>query len=114
MTEARIERLLPVRPRVFSILLVLSRGPRHGYGIMRELQDAEPGSWLGPATLYRTLKEMQRGGMIGLTEAPDEPSDGPPRRYYALTLLGRRVAGAEAERMARLVAQAREGALLPA
>lgn len=115
MTEQRVERLLPVRPRVFSILLVLAAGPRHGYGIMRELQEStSPGWLLGPATLYRTLKEMQRHGLIESTEGPDEDSDGPPRRYYELTPLGKRVAGAEAQRMAELVARARAGALLPA
>jgi DNA-binding PadR family transcriptional regulator len=115
MTEQRIAQLLPMRPRVFAILLVLARGPRHGYGIMRELQASRLQGWLlGPATLYRTLKEMQRLGLIGSTEGPDEASDGPPRRYYELTPLGRRVGGAEAERMAGLVAQARAGSLLPA
>jgi DNA-binding PadR family transcriptional regulator len=114
MTEQRIAQQLPMRPRVFAILLVLARGPRHGYGIMRELQESRQGWLLGPATLYRSLKEMQRLGLIGSTEGPDEESDGPPRRYYELTPLGRRVGGAEAERMAGLVAQARAGALLPA
>jgi len=115
MTRRAAEPALPLQPRVFAILLLLAGGPRHGYGIMRALQEATPqGRLLGPATLYRTLKEMQRIGLIAAAEGPAEESDGPPRRYYALSPLGKRVAGAEAERMARLVAQARAGALLPA
>jgi DNA-binding PadR family transcriptional regulator len=115
MTERRIESLLPIRPRVFAILLVLAEGPRHGYGIMRALSAAPGEHWsLGPGTLYRTLKEMQRQRLISSTEGPGEESDGPPRRYYELTPFGRGVAGAEAKRMAQLVARARAESLLPA
>jgi DNA-binding PadR family transcriptional regulator len=91
----------PLRPRVFAILLALAGGPRHGYGLMQSLQE-EPGErWLlGPATLYRTLKEMQGDGLITATDGPDEESGGPPRRYYRLTALGRSVGNTEAARMA--------------
>jgi DNA-binding PadR family transcriptional regulator len=91
----------PLRPRVFAILLALASGPRHGYGLMQSLQE-EPGEgWLlGPATLYRTLKEMQQQGLITSADGPDEESGGPPRRYYRLTALGRKTGSAEAARMA--------------
>ncbi|NOT07229.1 MAG: helix-turn-helix transcriptional regulator [Gemmatimonadales bacterium] len=98
---------LPVRPRVFAILLSLAEGPRHGYGLMRELQETPAERWLlGPATLYRTLKEMEEEGLIAETEGPVEESDGPPRKYYRLTGFGRRVANAETERMRALVVRA--------
>lgn len=107
MTERDVRQVLPLRPRIFAILLALAEGPRHGYGLMRELQDdaGEP-VLLGPATLYRTLKQLQDDGMITSAEGPPEESDGPPRRYYELSGFGRRVAEAEASRMRGLVARA--------
>ena len=107
MIERDVPALLPLRPRVFGILLALAAGPRHGYGIMRELQDeAGKGLPLGPGTLYRTLKEMQQAGLITTTGGPTEESDGPPRRYYQLTGFGKRVAVAETGRMRGLVSRA--------
>jgi DNA-binding PadR family transcriptional regulator len=92
-----------LRPRVFAILLALAEGPCHGYGLMQALQSDPTERWLlGPATLYRTLKEMQEEGLIASTEGPDAESGGPPRRYYRLTALGRRVGAAEAARMSAL------------
>ncbi|HSB54320.1 MAG TPA: PadR family transcriptional regulator [Gemmatimonadales bacterium] len=93
----------PLRPRVFAILLALAEGPRHGYGLMQSLQADPTEQWLlGPATLYRTLKEMQTEGLITSTEGPDQESGGPPRRYYRLTATGHRAGAAEAARMATL------------
>ncbi len=106
MSEAQARAGEPLRPRVFAILLALAGGPRHGYGIMRSLQE-EPGEgWLlGPATLYRTLKEMEGSGLIAAADGPDEESGGPPRRYYRLTAHGRRVGSVEAARMASVAAR---------
>lgn len=103
MTEAQGKPSVPLRPRIFAILLALAPGPRHGYGLMQTLQE-EPGErWLlGPATLYRTLKEMEQAGLIAAAEGPDEESGGPPRRYYRLTAHGRSVGNAEAARMAAI------------
>ncbi len=107
MTEPDVKAQLPVPPRTFAILLSLAEEPKHGYRLMRELQENPGERWLlGPATLYRTLKSMQHEGLITSTEGPDEESDGPPRRYYALTGFGRRVGEAEAARMRGLVARA--------
>lgn len=106
MIERDVGALLPLRPRVFGILLALAEGPRHGYGIMRELSDEAGQGLLGPGTLYRTLKEMQQAGLITAAGGPTDASDGPPRRYYTLTGFGKRVAAAEAGRMRALVMRA--------
>jgi DNA-binding PadR family transcriptional regulator len=99
----------PLRPRVFAILLALAERPRHGYGLMQVLQEDPTERWLlGPATLYRTLKEMESDGLITGAEGPSEESGGPPRRYYQLTPLGRRIGSGEAGRMAALAARWRE------
>jgi DNA-binding PadR family transcriptional regulator len=111
MTERDPAVLLPLRPRVFAILLALAESPVHGYGLMRRLSEDGEGGLLGPGTLYRLLKEMQSEGLIVATSPSSSDSDGPPRRYYTLSGFGRRVARAEAERMERLVMRVREAAL---
>ena len=56
----------PLRPAVFHILLALARGELHGLGIAEAIDDATSGAvTLGPGTLYRSLKEMARDGLIG-------------------------------------------------
>jgi DNA-binding PadR family transcriptional regulator len=91
-----------IKPRVFAILLVLADGPRHGYAIMRSLRtDPVEPLGIGPATLYRTLKEMEERGFITVSEGPAD-SSGPPRQYYALSAAGRRAGTQEAARLASL------------
>jgi DNA-binding PadR family transcriptional regulator len=94
---------------VFAILLMLAEGSRHGYAIMKKLRETSAERLPpGPATLYRTLKEMQGDGLITSTKGDGEESDGPPRRYYKLTGFGKRVAAAEAARMRSLAHHAGE------
>jgi DNA-binding PadR family transcriptional regulator len=108
------EALLPLTPAVFQILLALSDGERHGYAIMREVEASTQGQLrIGPGTLYRSIKQMLAQGLIAETEErPDPELDDERRRYYRLTDFGQRVASAEARRLARLVAQARQRHLL--
>lgn len=101
--------LLPLRPLVFAILLVLKRGDLHGYGIMKWVnENAGLGGVLGPGTLYRTLKEMRELDLVAHTEPP-EPIDGVDERrsYYTLTPFGLEVVAAEAERIGRMMSEAR-------
>ncbi len=106
--------LLPLTPAVLHILLTLADGERHGYGIMREVGDRTGGEVrLGPGTLYGAIKRMLADGLIEESgERPDPKMDDQRRRYYRITDFGRRVAGAEAERLAGLVDTAREKKLL--
>jgi DNA-binding PadR family transcriptional regulator len=108
------EALLPLTPAVFQILLALSDGERHGYAIMREVEASTQGQLrIGPGTLYRSIKHMLAQGLIvEADERPDPALDDERRRYYRLTDFGQRVASAEARRLARLVAQARQRHLL--
>lgn len=108
------EEHLPLTPAVLNILLSLADGERHGYGIMREVERRTGGrTRLGPGTLYRSIKQMlERGWIEESGERPDPELDDERRRYYRMTDLGRRVAGAEAERLASLVETAREKKLL--
>ena len=109
--KRRPEALLPLRPVVFSILLVLKNDELHGYGIMKRVNEsAGGGSILGPGTLYRTLKELRdealvehsvRGGRKG------KPKEDERRSYYRLTRFGHRVVEAEAARIASLLREAK-------
>ena len=108
------EQLLPLTPAVFHILLALADQERHGYAIMREVLAQTDGQIrLGPGTLYGTIKRMLAAHLIEeAEERPDPALDDERRRYYRLTDFGRRVAHAEAARLARLVAVARTKRLL--
>ena len=101
---------------MFHILLALADKERHGYDIMREIDERSEGKMrLGPGTLYGSIKRMLSDGLIEeLDERPDPELDDERRRYYRLTDLGRRVAVAEAERLERLVKSARSKKLLSA
>ncbi len=106
--------LLPLTPAVLNILLALADRERHGYGIMKEVEERTGGEMrLGPGTLYGSIKRMLADGLIEESdERPDPEMDDQRRRYYRITDYGRRVAGAEAERLSNLVATAREKKLL--
>ncbi len=102
-----------VRPAVFHILLALAKEDLHGLGIAKAVDDATGGAVaLGPGTLYRSLKETVRDGLIMDAVAPDAESD-PRRRFYRISGTGRDVVQAEAERLARIVEVARQNRVLP-
>lgn len=104
---------LPLKPAVFHILLALSKHQRHGLGIADEVEKATGGAVrLGPGTLYRSLKEMLYDGLI--EESTSRPADEDPRRkLYRITVAGRRLVRAEAQRYASIVEIARERDVLP-
>ena len=105
---------LPLKPRLFLMLLVLVQGQRHGYALKEELLARTNGRLnLGPGTLYRTIRSMLQDGLIEESEerpAPDD--DDERRRYYHITGLGRAVVAAEAARLSQLVDVARAERLI--
>jgi DNA-binding PadR family transcriptional regulator len=115
-TENRqpVESFLPLTPAAFHILLALADRERHGYHIMREVEERTEGRVrLGPGTMYGSIKRMLADGLIEETEErPDPDLDDERRRYYRLTDFGYRVASAEAQRLERLVHSARVKKLL--
>jgi DNA-binding PadR family transcriptional regulator len=113
--EMEPQDFLPLTPAVLHILLALSDEERHGYGIMREVEERTGGrTRMGPGTLYGSVKRMLGDGLIEESdERPDPAMDDQRRRYYRITDFGRRVAGAEAERLSGLVETARARKLLP-
>ena len=115
---------LPLTPLAFQVLLALADGERHGYGIIREVDERTDGLIrLRTGTLYTLLQRLLDEELIelrsgsGTPGAPaaraSSPRDGAPsdkqdprRKYYALTALGRGVLSAEATRLQSLVTEA--------
>lgn len=100
---------LPLTPAVFHILLVLADGEKHGYAIMLAVEKNTSGQVkMGPGTLYGSIKRMLVAGLIEETdERPDPEMDDQRRRYYRLTLMGKKVVEAEAQRFVELVSLAK-------
>jgi DNA-binding PadR family transcriptional regulator len=109
--------LLPLTPQVFHILVALADRDQHGYAIMQDVAERTGGKMrLSPGTLYGSVKRMLEQGLIqelGDKERPEARNDDERRRYYRLTLFGRKVAKAEAARLSEMVEQAREYGLAP-
>ncbi len=109
------EDLLPLTPPVFHILIALSDGERHGYAIMRQVEEDTDGALqLGPGTLYGCLQRMLAAGLVEESDQrPDPQLDDERRRYYRISDFGIRVVKAEAKRLAAAVTAARARRLLP-
>jgi DNA-binding PadR family transcriptional regulator len=81
---------LPLGPADLHVLLALSREPAHGLGIAEDIESLTDGAVvLGPATLYRTLKELVAKGLVRRLSSPPDEAD-PRRKYYELTAEGAR------------------------
>lgn len=108
------EKLLPMRPVDFLVLLVLVDGERHGYGIVRDIEGRTEGKVrLLPGNLYAVLRRLMKTGLLGEAEKRAASDLGDERRrYYRITDLGKTVASAEARRMKMLVEAAEARGLL--
>jgi DNA-binding PadR family transcriptional regulator len=110
-TRAHIEALLPLPPAAFHILLALSMGDRHGYGIIQDVETRTDGAVrLSAGTLYRTIQRLLEQGLI--TERRSSAAIDPRRRPYHITAFGKAVARAESSRLANLVRLAEGAGLL--
>ena len=99
-----LKPFFPLKANWFHILLSLAPGDQHGYGIMQDVTKRNQGEVkLWPATLYGTIRQLLEAGLIEESKSPAPGSDDPRRKYYRLTLLGRRVLTAEHERLRDLV-----------
>ena len=113
-TDTEPEELLPLTPAAFHVLLALTDGERHGYAIMREVEESTGRRiCMGPGTLYGTIKRLLAARMIEESdERPDPELDDERRRYYRLTALGQQVVRAEASRYAEIAELARRKRLI--
>jgi DNA-binding PadR family transcriptional regulator len=99
---------LPLAPVAFEVLLSLSRGPQHGYGMIQEIAARSEGTiQLATSSLYATIRRLEDAGLVEDVGSPGADSGGPARRYYRLTRMGARVARLEAERLQKVARTAR-------
>ncbi|MDH3225367.1 MAG: PadR family transcriptional regulator [Gemmatimonadota bacterium] len=91
---------LPLTPVAFEILLALRNGALHGYAVMQAVNEASPRR-VHPGTLYRAVARLVDEGLLA-----EEGVESEGRRSYRITGLGRRVAAAEAARVAGQVERA--------
>jgi DNA-binding PadR family transcriptional regulator len=97
---------------MFHVLLALADGEKHGYAILKEVETRTNGAVrLSTGTLYAIIKRLVTDGAIEETASRIDGDD-ERRRYYRLTTFGRKVAAAEASRMADLVTSARRKRLI--
>ena len=105
---------VPLSMQVFQILLALIDEDLHGYAIIRDVGVRTGGEVrLTASTLYAAIKRLLENGSIEELDRRPKSDDDPRRRYYRLTPRGREMARAEARRLERLAAMAREKRLLP-
>jgi DNA-binding PadR family transcriptional regulator len=104
----------PLTPAVFHILLALSRGELHGYGIMKQVEsDSRRRVRMGAGTLYGSLRRMLDAGLIRESGKRLDPAGDDERRiYYAISGEGRKALASELARYQHLVDLAREKRLL--
>jgi DNA-binding PadR family transcriptional regulator len=108
-TSTDVERLLPLKPVMFQVLLSLADGERHGYGITLDIAARTAARMrIEPGNLYRSLRTLLDDGVIEESERRPAPDlDDERRRYYRITPFGRRVAAAETVRLEALVREAK-------
>ncbi|GAA3680896.1 hypothetical protein GCM10022224_051400 [Nonomuraea antimicrobica] len=84
---------------MFLALTALVDEPRHGYGILQEVDRLSEGrTQLKIGTLYGVLDRLSAAGLVALDR--EEVQQGRLRRYYRLTDEGARALQEEAARLA--------------
>jgi DNA-binding PadR family transcriptional regulator len=108
------QKLNPLPSAAFQILLALAGEDLHGYGIMRRVAAQTDGRMrLGPGTLYSSIQTLLEAKLIEEVDTREDAKlGGERRRYYRLTSAGRKLARAEAERLADLLRVARSRKIL--
>ncbi|HEY4381736.1 MAG TPA: helix-turn-helix transcriptional regulator [Acidobacteriaceae bacterium] len=106
-----VHELLPLSPATLHVLLALTAGDLHGYGIMLEVARHSGGAYkIGPGTLYDNLKKLLKLGLVEeIPGSGTRDSDEEPRRRYRLTQTGGEVLAAETERLTGVLRKARRG-----
>ena len=104
--------LLPLKPLVFQILLALSGEERHGWSLVKEIQEHGGSGRIMPANFYRTLRTMLSAGLVEESGRRRPAGDDERRRYFRLTAFGEQAARLEAARLRELVADVRMRRLL--
>ena len=95
---------LPLTETSFFILLSLATTPKHGYGIIKDVELMSTGRVvLAAGTLYTALRRMLEVGWIERLEDENPNPESRERKLYILSDLGRQIFQLETNRLQRLV-----------
>ena len=98
---------LPLLEPTFLILLSLSPGPKHGYAILKEVENLSDGRVkLSTGTLYGAIERLLDQGWIHRVDDPLPNGTNRERKAYDLTEMGRKMLNAEIARLRKLVSVA--------
>jgi DNA-binding PadR family transcriptional regulator len=98
---------LPLTEATFFILLSLSSGKKHGYAIMKDVEQlSDERICLGTGTLYGALGRLLDQGWIERIE--EEQDTRRPRKAYVLSEIGRRILLAETVRLQKNLSSAQQ------
>lgn len=93
----------------FCILLALGLKERHGYEIIKQIeQDSNGKIHLGPGALYTSIKQLRKRGLIVEISKQKDTK----RRYYKLTAEGSRALEDELEYYSNALTLAKERRLV--
>lgn len=96
---------LPLAPTAYHILLSLIGNSRHGYEIMKIVEEEMKAKVPSPK-IYRHLRKMTEEGLIEIDEKMTALADDERRRYYKITGLGQTVCIDETKRLSDVVGNA--------
>jgi DNA-binding PadR family transcriptional regulator len=95
----------PLQEPTLLLLTALADEPRHGYGLIQEIDAISQGRVrMRTGTLYGALDRLAQQGLIRVER--EEVVDGRARKVYALAEAGRDVLATETERLRTVVAEA--------
>src|SRR5258705_10712784 len=96
------ESQAPLTAAMFNVLLSLADGEKHGYAILKEVEEQTAGEvQLSTGTLYGIIKRLLAEGLVAELRSRPVEGDDQRRRYYRLTEDGGRGAVGEAERVGK-------------
>ena len=106
---------MPLKPTELLILMMLTAGERHGYGIRQDILEHTDGTVeLEAGNLYRHVRRLEDDGLVEESaRRRASATDDERRRYYRLSALGRRVLAAELLRLRALVRLGEERRVIP-
>lgn len=103
----------PLSQPVFYVLLALSRGDLHGYGILTRVVDISQSSIVfQPGALYPLLKRLVTAELLADTGMHGTYDSDKPRKHYTLTLRGTLLLKSELRRLQHAVRIGEAGGLI--
>lgn len=95
----------------FHVLLALERQPRHGYAIMREVEETA-GTRVGPGAIYGAIQRLEQAGLVREGKLRDPERGLHPRQEFEITRAGREALRAEARKVVELARLVRRRKLI--